>query len=785
MIERLTLNAFGKFRKAVFELSGVTVVYGPNEAGKTTFFDGIFQALCRPSETKKPGKILKARYGPGRSAEAKLNNDVAITDEEFLNLYAIREGDLKLELDKGSEWMDKLKSKLFHGGLDPAAFVSEFEKRSSDSRAMVHTKELEKARETSAAARKELERRKQDRSDLAVKEARLAQADAALEETRRLREAAAAEAAAFERDLSGEDRIGQRRKWTAELDRLDEWEALEAEASALSAFMEDRRGEWNRLTAATREAKSASIAEKGKRDHQADMLAREKSEARAVREALESAGPRALLAVRLTEAVRQSPAETSGHGMPAWALAVAVLLCLGGIACIFGLPGAGRFLGAGLGLLLALLAGVAGTRAKRSANTELGARSLSAWKDQAALGGIAGVGGISTLEGFLQAMEKTVRDRDALEAKAADCARRQDAHQQVLDALEVGLRSFQDAEASGHDAEKEWLTACGVPSFEAYLEKTARAGQVRAELVKRRADLAEWAERAELAESPGADGGALQGSLKASLHDAPHDASQGENRSLRSAISKELRRKLRDLDEAGVAQKGLDDAAVQRLRQGRMEAIERREELTRREGGLIAEKARLAGEIGASMGKLAPEIVEWEDKLTEAVRDVKAREMDKLAAALARDIFREIGDGADLMLQGLAADMQTMLGNILPKGRSVSMTGLEDRQIQVQDADGGLRSLDHLSTGTRHAMVLAAKLALAKKHRAGPGVLVLDEPFLAMDGERVTRALELLRDFHDHNGWQIILLTKETDLVEKMRTLFRDLCVIDLSRSGE
>jgi hypothetical protein len=773
VIERLTLNAFGKFRKAVFELSGVTVVYGPNEAGKTTFFDGIFQALCRPSETKKSGKILKARYGPGRTAEAKLTSDVPITDEEFLNLYAIREGDLKLELDKGSEWMDKLKSKLFHGGLDPAAFVAEFEKRSSDSRAMAHTKELEKAREASAAAHRELERRKQDRSDLAAKESQLAQAEAALEDTRRLREAAAAEAAGFERDLSGEERIGRRRKWTAELDRLDEWEALEAEASALSPFMEDRREEWNLLAAATRRAQAESAAEKGKRDHQAEILAGEKAEARAVRDARESAGPRAHLAAKLAEAARQALAETSGPGMPAWALAAALVLFLGGIACMFGLPGAGRFFAAGLGLLLALAAGVAGTRAKRSATTVSGARRLSAWKDQAALGGIAGVRELSTLEGFLQAMEKTVREKDALDAKEADCARRQEAHQRALDAFDAGLQAFQDAEAAYRNAEREWLAARGVPGFEAYLEKAARAAQVRAELAKR---------RAERADAAGTDRAAVQGAPEDALHGAVQDATDGESR---NSLRKELRRKLRDLDEAGVAQKGLDDAAVQRLRQKRKEALERREELTRREGDLIAQKARLAGEIGASMGKLAPEIVEWEDKLTEAVREVKAREMDKQAAALARDIFREIGDGADLMLQGLAGDMQAMLGNILPQGRSVSLAGLEDRQILVQDAEGGLRSLDNLSTGTRHAMVLAAKLALARKHREGPGVLVLDEPFLAMDGERVARALELLRDFHNRNGWQIILLTKEMELVEKVRTLFRDPCVLDLTRRAD
>jgi ABC-type Mn2+/Zn2+ transport system ATPase subunit len=70
------------------------------------------------------------------------------------------------------------------------------------------------------------------------------------------------------------------------------------------------------------------------------------------------------------------------------------------------------------------------------------------------------------------------------------------------------------------------------------------------------------------------------------------------------------------------------------------------------------------------------------------------------------------------------------------------------------------------------------------KHRQGPGVLVLDEPFLAMDGERETRALELLRDFHDRNGWQIILLTKEAHLRDKVLKTFSQPRIIDLTRSG-
>lgn len=108
------------------------------------------------------------------------------------------------------------------------------------------------------------------------------------------------------------------------------------------------------------------------------------------------------------------------------------------------------------------------------------------------------------------------------------------------------------------------------------------------------------------------------------------------------------------------------------------------------------------------------------------------------------------------------------------------MLGLEGRRIQVGDAGGGHRSLDHLSTGTKDAVVLAAKLALALQHREGPGILVLDDPFLAMDDERETRALRLLGDFHFRHGWQIILLTKESHLLEKAAALVPGAGILDL-----
>lgn len=751
MIKRLTLTGFGRFQRAEFALSPFTLVYGPNEAGKTTFFDGLYQALCRPSETKKSGRLLKERYGPGRKAQAETTGDAPITDEEFMNLYAIRAGDLRLDLDQGTDWLERLKSRLFHGGLDPAALSAEFEKRSSDSRAVGRNKELDKTRETAAAARRELDARLRERDSLLAREADLAGTEARLAETRELRAAAREQARILEEDSAFEEKIAQRQKLSSQLARLEEWEALEASALESAPFREDRRREWERLEAATRAVSARIQAERGKRDAQADLAAEVREEGRALREAKAAAVPVSALAARLAaEARAMLESQARPRGMPWWSLLLAGCLIILGGAGAYVLPGAAGLGAAVLGLAGSTGAVLFGLRARKVMARDASVRALSTWKDAWATesGSLAsgpGVAAIATAEGFLRAMEALSREREALEAREADVQRRADGLRLSLEASDSVLSALREEEQDRRREEREWFTHLGVSGPEDYALKHARSLQVQAELPKRRGELRAMAPDGDFA-----------------------------------VFRRELTRKLRNLDEEGVPDRGRDEAAMQRLRLWRQELHSKLEDLDLRERDLIARKEGVAGEIRGALGKLAAEIVEWEDRLGAAEAEIQAMELDKKAAALALSIFKDIGDGADMLLAGLSREIAGMLAQILPGDRSVSMLGLEGRRIQVGDAGGGHRSLDHLSTGTKDAVVLAAKLALALQHREGPGILVLDDPFLAMDDERETRALRLLGDFHFRHGWQIILLTKESHLLEKAAALVPGAGILDL-----
>ena len=51
----------------------------------------------------------------------------------------------------------------------------------------------------------------------------------------------------------------------------------------------------------------------------------------------------------------------------------------------------------------------------------------------------------------------------------------------------------------------------------------------------------------------------------------------------------------------------------------------------------------------------------------------------------------------------------------------------------------------------------------------GPRILVLDEPFSALDETREQKMVRLLNNFRKENDWQLILFTKEKRLAHSMK----------------
>jgi DNA repair exonuclease SbcCD ATPase subunit len=122
MIKRIVLESFGKFENKEISCSSVTLIYGANESGKTTVFDAILEGVCSPKGNTETGKRQRERYGDSRKVRLEFEGSpIRMQPADFLNLFAVRAGDLDLEVANNSEWISRIKAELFSGGIDPLA----------------------------------------------------------------------------------------------------------------------------------------------------------------------------------------------------------------------------------------------------------------------------------------------------------------------------------------------------------------------------------------------------------------------------------------------------------------------------------------------------------------------------------------------------------------------------------------------------------------------------------------------------------------------------------------
>ena len=180
------------------------------------------------------------------------------------------------------------------------------------------------------------------------------------------------------------------------------------------------------------------------------------------------------------------------------------------------------------------------------------------------------------------------------------------------------------------------------------------------------------------------------------------------------------------------------------------------------------------GIVKGSLGDIPERIVRIERSLHKMEDDINDLETTRKAAEIAASLFDQLVGDTRAGFLALASDIAALFSEFFPDMRFREIPELDEGQIKVGDAGGVLRSLENLSRGTRDSFLLAARLALALRSFAGQGVMVLDEPFHSLDAERQRKALSLLASFHRKRGWQIILFSKEVDIVVGVKELFPD-----------
>ena len=682
MITVMRLERFGAFIDRELEFGTVTLFVGPNESGKTTIVDALCDVLCKPRSNRRAGKRLALRYGTDRRVSAEFDGEpMTIPEDAFYDLFAIRSGELNLDVKPGSSWVETLKAELFTAGLDPKRMHAALGRRASNDGGSRHNRELRELREEQhqlAERRDLLEER--------VVAARAAESAVAGQRAERSR--LAAELDGLTRTLDERQRQARHRLHHAE----------HREAERLLQLFEELSREPDAVPASSGEAASRLQELSEASDAAAQEVTRARAELEQARR-------------QLQDTAGGAPAHAaSAEGASGIATVVVLALLAGGVLAVLVLI-------LGLPMLAAVTAGVAATA---------GTVAFAALIRQRAAG-------------FASIREETDRAAERLRV-------RRERHDQ----LERELRGF--LERYGAESKEQLLMQLG----------GARADESR----RRDAEV----ELAAAARERGLrDLDTLRQMLREQLRDGP--------RTPEASVSEEPVRSTVD---------SYPTTDEERLRARAVELRERLEELD--------EKVGRDREKAAALSAGAAEMTELNTRIAAAERRIASLELDRRAAGIAASLFARIADESTAALDELSADIGSrytaVSGSAAAQGAvftvgspqssltpdpelssSVNLEALEEEPLIV-DAYGVARPADQLSQGTRDAYSLAARLALAERAQRGAGLLIMDEPFHAMDTTRMRRALRLIARFQERTGWQLVVMTTDERVALAVSTQF-------------
>ena len=658
MITRLRLERFGAFEGRDLEFAAVTLFVGPNESGKTTIVDALCEVLCKPRSNRIAGKRLALRYGTDRRVSAEFDGEpMTLPEDAFGDLFAIRSGDLTLDVRPGTGWVEALKADLFTAGLDPKRLHAALARRAGTDGGSRHNRELRQLGEE--------QRRLEERRGLLLEQAVAARsAKAAVAERQAERGRLADELDGLMRTLDERQRNARRRLQEAE---QREAERLLQGLEELTRGGGQRAGSAGEAPARLQELTAASEA-----------AAREVERARAELERARR---------HLQDGQGGAPGRAAGEAGRARGIAAGVALGLlaGGVL-------AAAALVAGVPVVVAVAAGVAAA---------------------------AGAAAVAALIRLRSAAVEAVREETD---RAVDRLR---AQRERHDRSKRELRDF--LERHGAESPEQLLMQLGGARADEARRRDAEAELMAAARERGLNDLH-----------------ALAGALREQLRDRPHGPqaagpAPGDEEALRARAAA-LRERLDELDE------------------------------------LVGREREKAAALSAGAGEMA----ELTARIAAAGRRAAALELDRRAAGIAASLFARIADESTAALDELSADIgaryAAVAGTAAPRNAPeqsspatpvspVTLAALEEDPLIV-DASAVARPAGQLSQGTRDAYGLAARLTLAERTqlaRGGgdPGLLILDEPFQALDATRTARALRLIARFQEHTGFQLVVMTAD------------------------
>jgi DNA repair exonuclease SbcCD ATPase subunit len=745
MINKIILKYFGKFINKSFDLSPITVFIGKNESGKTTLFDAIFDCICSPNNKVSHGKRLKNRYGDKREAELEFNGKpLELDTDEFINLNAIHSGNIVLDFSSGNSWIDKIKSALFYGGVDPNPIIYELEQESSTHANKPHIRDLRKIEEEKERIENELQEISRKKEEILNNEKNILKQDNNLKDLEFNSTKLENRIAQLKKQLEQQNKIKQRNEYLSVLSFLNSGEKIKEQLDNLKVFKEARAEELNMHTTQINNLESKYQEEKGSiqilqkdienRKEKLNIKNKQKEEKKYLSE----------LAHQLLSKIKniETPVIKKIKWNPVLLIFASVSI-ISGILLFLLIPGFELKLilmctGLISGIIMLFLSKKVILTQDTSGSKNFIAELKDEWRTRLRRESTLTA---ETKDGLVRELIQYENDYDVLVKNIQEeISEFELKEKNLIENKNIALELVEEIKIK-NEALNSRLKEYGLSNIYDYYKKMENYNNLNSSYKNWGLEL-----------------------NKKLLNFKKQDA---------TILKTEIDMQIRNIDNEITEEQKTETAVKQITNELSNLELELRE-LQNRKAGLKNYISENKGVVKGSLGDIPEKIVSLEKSKKYFQEQIDEINLNIKASALAKDIFTDISENMDTLMYDLQDEIKDQFANIIPDLREVTIKKLDKDAISITDAGGEPRILDNLSRGTVDTFYFSCRLALVQRAFKEESILILDEPFHSMDKERELKALELLNEFYKTNNWQIILFSKDESIKDNISNIFSD-----------
>jgi len=728
LLTRIKISSFGRFVDTSFDLSKNTVFFGPNESGKTTIFDALALELCETSRREqKPISDIKKRYINGSENKAHIKieptNHPRLSPGLFFNFFAIRssETSVRFDVEEGKDWVKKLRANLFFGGYDLTTVKNIFADLNKSRKSSSYPSRIHDIEEKIKELNKKI-----GAFQLSQYSSLYTDLQKVEEELRECED----KQKRIEENIKNLQK--EQEKCDVDLQRLNfaSWDKQYRQYETLLRQMNQFTGIDENEVQELEKAQENLFQMRENLLQRMEKLKQETENLRVLYQMMQGIDKEiSHESLRITQRIRF------------FTILGVVFLVVGGIGLVVSvfssapLPfviGSSVVMVTGLGSILLRF-----FFRKTEAMLHMDSRINTLYQQ--------------ALQGkYIPTYPKSWE---------SFCSTLEEAYQKAEQALREGENEWKMYEGEYQQFQRKlerFCTTNGVTNFKAAREILSKRKMIEREF------------------------NTVRDGLKNHPMLINPELSLEENHTL-------LIQRYGNLSSSSVSSLEEIERRKQEIKRSIEENEQKRKSLSKEKEELVQKEASLRSRL-SQIEKDAQESVRFRQELSRLEEEESRLKKESAAVLLIEEILEEIDKESSQNFQSVAQEVQKEFGHIFPPFQSLTFDQLSAERMQLQDATHNLRPLNFLSKGTQDLFYLGMRLFLGRemwlveKLGGTSGFFVFDEPFAALDDERVQIALAMLDEFQKKYDWQYIILTKDATLVDLIKKRWSDALVHTLSR---